>query len=231
MASSTVVRIVFSLPACPPHAMFALVISGMIAASVPAPSPRSLLKSIEPATPSAHYDQRVASGSSERAAPGVPSIAIPPGPSEEDSGAAQRPTPAQDPRRGRRLDEQRSENERERREELDEDVQARAGGVFERVSDSVADNGRGMRRRALAEHSALLVFQHPRLDVLLRVVPRATTVIENGGEDDAGHRADHQQSSLGLGLQQNADDDRRADREESGRDHVAQRGRGRDVDD
>src|SRR2546430_1853367 len=50
MASSTVVRMVFSLPACPPHAMFALVISGMIAASVPAPSPRSLLKSIEPAT-------------------------------------------------------------------------------------------------------------------------------------------------------------------------------------
>src|SRR5712691_3490529 len=50
-----VVRIVLSLPACPPHAMFALVTTGMIAASVPAPSPRSLLKSIERATVSRDY--------------------------------------------------------------------------------------------------------------------------------------------------------------------------------
>ena len=110
-------------------------------------------------------------------------------------------------------------------------MQARSGGVFERISDGVADNGRGMRRRALAEHAALVVLQHARLDVLLRVVPRATAVVENGGQDDSGHGADHQQRSLGLGLEENADNDRRADREESGRDHVAQRGRGGDVDD
>src|SRR2546426_1992530 len=50
-----VLCMVFSLPACPPHAMFALVTTGMIAASVPAPSPRSLLKSIERPTASRDY--------------------------------------------------------------------------------------------------------------------------------------------------------------------------------
>src|SRR5216117_2655744 len=107
MASSTVVRIVFSLPACPPHAMFALVISGMIAASVPAPSPRSLLKSIEPATPEhinegrhARYRLNGSRGSAAGSTEGVSSVGgllserpLADGPSRSHRGRAKK-TPA-----------------------------------------------------------------------------------------------------------------------------------------
>src|SRR5207248_4205049 len=79
------------------------------------------------------------------------------------------------------LDEERREDEGDRREELDEDVEARPGGVLERISDGVADDGSCVRRGALAEHSALVVLQHPGLDVFLRVVPRAAAVVEDGG--------------------------------------------------
>src|SRR5689334_519266 len=67
------------------------------------------------------------------------------------------------------LHEERREDERDRCEELDEHVQARAGGVLERVADRVADYGRGVRRRALADDLALGVLELAGLDVLLGV--------------------------------------------------------------
>ena len=82
-------------------------------------------------------------------------------------------------------DEERGEDERDRREQLDEDVERRAGGVLERVADGVADDRRGVGLRALAEHVALVVLEVARLDVLLGVVPRAAAVVEDGGEQDA----------------------------------------------
>src|SRR2546425_13044350 len=47
IARPTVSRMVRSSPACAPHAMLADVMSGMSCMSVPAPSPRSLLRSID----------------------------------------------------------------------------------------------------------------------------------------------------------------------------------------
>ncbi len=48
-------------------------------------------------------------------------------------------------------DEQRGQHEGDRGEQLHEDVERRAGGVLERVADRVADDGRGVGVRALAE--------------------------------------------------------------------------------
>ena len=65
--------------------------------------------------------------------------------------------------------------------------------------------------RALAEHVAVVVLQLARLDVLLGVVPRAAAVVQHGGEQDAGDRADHQHAGHGLVAEEQADDDRRGD--------------------
>ena len=51
----------------------------------------------------------------------------------EGSGGRMPPRPS--------LEEERRQDERDRREELDQDVQRRAGGVLERVADRVADDG------------------------------------------------------------------------------------------
>src|SRR5258708_38415345 len=50
------------------------------------------------------------------------------------------------------LNEERSQHQRDRGEQLDQDVQARAGGGLERVADRVADDGRPVGRGALSEH-------------------------------------------------------------------------------
>ena len=128
-------------------------------------------------------------------------------------------------------DEERGEDQRDRRQELHEDVERRAGGVLERIADRVADDGRGVGIRALAEDVAVVVLEVARLDVLLGVVPRAAAVVEDGREHDAGDRPDHQHAGDGLGAEQEPDDDRRGDRDEARGDHLAQGGLGRDVDD
>src|SRR4051812_49313171 len=71
----------------------------------------------------------------------------------------------------RLADEQRSEHQRDRGEELHEDVERRAGCVLEGIADGVTDDSRGMRRGLLAEDHPVLVHQVARLDVLLGVVP------------------------------------------------------------
>ena len=48
------------------------------------------------------------------------------------------------------LDEQRGKDRGDDGHELDEDVEARAGRILERVADCVADYRRGVRRRAFA---------------------------------------------------------------------------------
>src|SRR5688572_29626227 len=60
-------------------------------------------------------------------------------------------------------DEQRSQDEGDRGQELDQDVQRGAGGVLERVTHGVADDGRGVGLGALAQHVALVVLEQTRL--------------------------------------------------------------------
>ena len=87
--------------------------------------------------------------------------------------------------RARLPDEQGGQHQRDRGEQLDEDVERRAGGVLERIADRVADDGRRVGLRALAEDVAVLVLEVARLDVLLGVVPCAAAVVQDGGEQDA----------------------------------------------
>merc|ERR1712159_607764 len=65
--------------------------------------------------------------------------------------------------------EDRGHGQGEDGHELDENVQGRARGVLERITDSVADDARFVRFRLLATVN-LFVF-----DVLLGVVPRSTS--------------------------------------------------------
>src|SRR6476469_6212580 len=68
-------------------------------------------------------------------------------------------------------DEQRREHERDRAEQLDEHVQRRTRCVLERIADRVAHHRRLVCIRALAA-------VRTGLDVLLRVVPGAATVVQ-----------------------------------------------------
>src|SRR6476620_7669762 len=61
-------------------------------------------------------------------------------------------------------DEQRGEDEGDRGQELQKDVERRAGRVLERVADGVADDGRRVGIRLLAEDVALVVLEVARLD-------------------------------------------------------------------
>ena len=69
-----------------------------------------------------------------------------------------------------------------------------------------------------------VVLEVARLDVLLGVVPRAAAVVQDGREHDARDRADHEHAGDGLGAEQQADDDRRRDRDDARGDHLAQGG-------
>src|SRR2546426_7070898 len=139
--------------------MLALVMSGMIAASVPAPSPRSAFRSIDPPI------------TEPNGGPGGMSWS---------------------------LNEQRREYQRDRREELHEDVQAGSGGVLEGIPHGVADDRGGMRGRPFPDYAPLLVVQLAELDELLGVVPSPAAVVQYRGEDHPGHRADHQHRRFRL---------------------------------
>src|SRR5262245_41731968 len=83
-------------------------------------------------------------------------------------------------------DKQRGEDERDRRQELDQHVERRTGRVLERVANGVADDRCRVGIGLLADDVAVGVLEVARLDVLLRVVPRAAAVVQNGGEQDTG---------------------------------------------
>src|SRR5450759_1055730 len=98
----------------------------------------------------------------------------------------------------RLADEEWGEDQRDGSQQLHEHVERRPGGVLERVTDRIADDGRRVRVGALAQDVPLVVLEVARLDVLLRVVPRAATVVEDRGEEDAGDRANHEHAGVLL---------------------------------
>ena len=83
------------------------------------------------------------------------------------------------------LDDHAGEDHADHRHQLDEDVQAGAGGVLERIADRVADD-RGLVHRVLGAVGQLLAAVGALLDVLLGVVPGAAGVVERDGQDEAG---------------------------------------------
>src|SRR5690606_36745997 len=95
------------------------------------------------------------------------------------------------------------EDERHDAHQLDEDVHGRPGGVLERVADGVTDDGGLVRLGALAAVGAAL-------DVLLGVVPCATGVGHEEGEEDTGDGGAGEEAAEGVEAHV-ADDDRRED--------------------
>src|SRR5256885_16109080 len=77
------------------------------------------------------------------------------------------------------LNEQRREHKRDRGQQLDQDVQARAGRVFERITQGIADD------RGLVSIGTLAAVL-PALDELLGVIPSAAAVIEESRHQEIG---------------------------------------------
>jgi len=116
--------------------------------------------------------------------------------------------------------EQRRQDQRDRRQQLDQDMQARAGGVFERIAQGIAHNCGLVRIGTFAA-----AFVLPALDELLGVVPSATAVIEERCHQDASDRADHQECRHRFRTdaehtENETDGDRHGDCEKAGNDHL-----------
>ena len=107
--------------------------------------------------------------------------------------------------------------------DLDHRVQRRAGRIFQRVADGIADNGRLVIFAVLA--AVVAVF-----DILLGVVPGPAGVghehrLQQAGENDAG-----QEAAQRLFLQQQAHGDRRQDGDQAQRNQFRLRRSGRNGD-
>ena len=105
-------------------------------------------------------------------------------------------------------DVQRSQHQGDGRQQLDEDVERRAGGVLERVAD-------GVTTTAAAWAGVFLPMTLPSSSFSCRTrctswrCPRPAAVVQDGGQQDAGDGPDHQEACDGL-AQEKPYDDRRA---------------------
>ena len=66
-------------------------------------------------------------------------------------------------------------------------------------------------------------------NVFLRIVPRATTIVQEKGEDDTAHSTDHQQTSLSLRAKDHTDGNWRQHGNNTREDHSAQGAAGTDI--
>ncbi len=109
-------------------------------------------------------------------------------------------------------------------------MQARAGGVFERIAQGIAHDCGLVRIGTFAA-----AFVLPALDELLGVVPSATAVIEERCHQDASDRADHQECRHRFRTdaehtENETDGDRHGDCEKAGNDHLLERADSDDID-
>ena len=109
--------------------------------------------------------------------------------------------------------EDRGHGQGEDGHELDENVQGRARGVLERITDSVADDARFVRFRLLATVN-LFVF-----DVLLGVVPSTTGVGHHDGEHETRRDGTGEETTEALGADEQTDGDRGHDGEDTREQH------------
>ena len=111
-------------------------------------------------------------------------------------------------------DEQRAEGQRDDRHEVDEDVHRRTGGILERVADGVADNGSLVSLGALATMVAAL-------DVLLSIIPSATGVRHEDGEQHARRNGAGEETAE-HGRVEATDSNRNDHGEQAGKQHLLQ---------
>src|SRR3989442_3239205 len=106
-------------------------------------------------------------------------------------------------------DVQGRQHQGNRAEQLNQHVERWTSGILERITDGITNHTGLMRLTLLTQDSAVriktinhLTFRvHAQvacLDVLLRIVPRTTTVVKEGCNDDTTHGANHEHTSFGL---------------------------------
>ena len=109
--------------------------------------------------------------------------------------------------------EDRGHGQGEDGHQLDEDVQGRARGILERITDGVADDARLVRVRLLATVN-LFVF-----DVLLGVVPSTASIGHHDGKHETGGNSTSEETTEGLGANEQTDRDRGHDGKDARKQH------------
>lgn len=111
-------------------------------------------------------------------------------------------------------DDNACEDDRNHAHQLDQDVERRSGRILKGITDGVTGDAGLMGSRALAAEVATF-------DVLLRVVPGATSVIQHNREDEAGRQATYQQAHDAGNTEDQADDNRNNDSQDRRDNHLA----------
>lgn len=120
------------------------------------------------------------------------------------------------------VDDQRREDDRNGGQKLDQDVDRRAGGIFERVAHGVADDGGLVVFTALAAEVA-------GLDVLFAVIPGAAGVRHHDRQDESGGGRAHQHAGHAFHAEDQAQHDRDDGGEKRGSENLLLSGLGAQV--
>lgn len=101
--------------------------------------------------------------------------------------------------------EESREDERENSGELDENVKGRAGGILERITDGVTNNGSLVFFRSLLDDGAIRSDEALTFNVLLSVVPSTTGVSGGDSHGDTRHQDTREDTSNGGGSEEQTD--------------------------
>eukprot|EP00968_Pinguiococcus_pyrenoidosus_P013003 scaffold1166_cov261-Pinguiococcus_pyrenoidosus.AAC.32 len=140
------------------------------------------------------------------------------------------------------IDQQGGNGEGDDGDELQKHIQGRSRGVLERITDRVANNDRLVRLGTLQRERGVSASAGPRarhpdrqhsnacahlsavgllnLNVLLGIVPRATSVRHHDRELGAGDDGSAEDTQEAAGSDDEADDKRNHDRDDTGQDHL-----------
>jgi len=130
----------------------------------------------------------------------------------------------------RLADEERGHDQRDRGQQLHQNVERRTGSVLERIADGVADDGGSVRRRALAQHLASGIEQVTRPMYFFGVVPGAAPLLRTVASRTPA-MVPTSANRPRLVAEQDADDDRSGDGNSAGQHHLGEGGAGADVHD
>mmetsp|Transcript_22080 Transcript_22080/g.54564 ORF Transcript_22080/g.54564 Transcript_22080/m.54564 type:complete len:615 (-) Transcript_22080:38-1882(-) len=116
-------------------------------------------------------------------------------------------------------------DQRQHRHELHDNVQGRSGGILERISDGVTNNGGLVDVRSLALE---LRVGRLLLNVLLGVIPCTSRVRHGDGELDRGNQRTDQKTRDGTDTKEDTSQERSEDNHGTWGNHLLQRSLGRD---
>ena len=120
-----------------------------------------------------------------------------------------------------------SEDEGEDGHELHDNVQGGSGGVLERISDSVSDDGGLVDITSL---SLQVTVRGGLLDVLLGIVPGSSSVTHADGQLNTSDKTSDEQTAHGIDTEESSSEEGGEHDHGSGGDHLPETGVGTDLD-